>query len=238
MAFRTLNAESARAADNRQSGITQPGKFVGTLLVAEYVQKTTSSGISFSFKTTTGQEARWYSNLTYEDKSTHQPTDNEGGFQELDSLMACLRLRDLPDPVMGEIEKWDAASQSRQLVRAPLLAALMGKPIGALFRMEEYLSDSGEVKEKALFDTWFSPSDEKIASEVLDGDKCKEPKRLAARVDWIAANPVKRLKGGSASKVSPPGRREQPQPKKYNDIDDDIPFSPIGLENRVIIHCI
>jgi single-strand DNA-binding protein len=45
-----------------------------------------------------------------------------------------------------------------------------------------------------------------------------------------------RAPASSAPPSSP--RRKAPAPQVMNDIDDDIPFARIGLENRTIIHCI
>ena len=226
MSFRTLNAESARSANNNQSGLNAAGKYVGALVIAEYVQNQAkgSSGINYTFKSKDGQQARWYSNLTY--RKDGQQVDKESGWAELDSLMACFQLRELADPTMGNVEKYDKASGQNKTHTVPLLTQLMNKPIGALFRMEEYENDSGDVKEKPLFDTWFDPASEKVASEILDGQKCTEPKKLGIRMEFIAANPVKRLKGskGNGAVPTPPGRQQSSGVPAYIDDDDSIPF--------------
>ena len=49
--------------------------------------------------------------------------------------------------------------------------------------------------------------------------------------------------GGNArqerSEAAPPPRRQEPKPSSnFNDMDDDIPFAPLGLQYRFGLHCI
>lgn len=228
MTFRKLNADSARAADNRQSGISAAGKYLGKLVKAEFSENKTkgSQGINFGFVSANGEEANVHVNLKY--FKDGQVQDNEGGFQLLDSLMVCLRVKELDNPIPMKVEKWN--NGQKEQVDGFQFAQLLNKPVGVVFRMEEYYNDKGELKHRPLLVTWFDHDSEKVASEVLDKSEAKSLERTMA---WVAANPVKATKQKpSNANVPPPTTRERyeqaisgGQPSYLSDdLDDSIPF--------------
>lgn len=226
MTFRKLNADSARAADNRQGGIQSAGKYVGRLVKAEFSENRTkgSQGINFGFVSDSGEEANTHVNLKYFKDGREQ--DNEGGFQLLDALLVCLRIKELDNPIPMKVEKWN--NGQKEQVDGFQFAQLLNKPIGVVYRMEEYYNDKGELKHRPVLVTWFDAKDERVAAEILD--KAPEPKSLERTMAWVAANPVKATKQKpSSANVPPPTTRQKYEQELQrgsidDDLDDSIPF--------------
>lgn len=226
MTFRKLNAESARAADNRQSGIQSAGKYVGQLTKAEFSENRSkgSQGINFGFVSSSGEEANTHVNLKYFKDGREQ--DNEGGFQLLDALLVCLRIKELDNPIPMKVEKWN--NGQKEQVDGFQFTQLLNKPVGVVYRMEEYYNDKGELKHRPLLVTWFDAKDERVASEILD--KATEAKNLERTMAWVAANPVKATKQKTSSANVPPPTSQQKYDREMqnrsidDDLDDSIPF--------------
>jgi len=191
-----LDQGAARAADNKSAYIDREGKYIGTFVRAEYMDKqsTGSTGIGLTFKSGDGAEAQFYINLSYQ-----HGTRNDGGHSLLNAIMACLRLNDVAAPSQISFEKWDKDAGQRVKTQAPGFPELMNKPIGILIQMEiEKNSEKGDPR-PTLYAP-FEASSEKTASEVLDRERCREPVKLEKMLEAIIRKPIvdKRPKGGQS----------------------------------------
>ncbi|HJV53055.1 MAG TPA: hypothetical protein VJ652_16430 [Noviherbaspirillum sp.] len=218
-----LDAGAARAADSKSAYISEAGKYLGTFIRAEWMEKsaTGSTGLGLTFKSNDGAEAQFYINLSYQ-----HGTKNDGGHAMLNALMACLRLREIPDPTTITVEKWDKDAGQRVQSQVPGFPVLMGKPVGILVQMEiEKNSEKGEPR-PTLYAV-FEAATEKTATEVLDGEKCKQPERLAKMVELLVSKPlIDRRPRGSGNVPAPVSRGNAPEPRPAyaNELDDDVPF--------------
>jgi hypothetical protein len=225
MAFHKLDPESAKQNDNRQSGINKSAAYTGVLTKAEFSENKQkgSSGINFSFKTSSGQEANWHTNLNYFKDGETQ--DNDGGWQQLDALMVCLKVKELEDPQMLPMERWENGGKVQS--QGYQFAQLLNRKLGVAFRMEEYYNKDGELKERPTVFTFFEPSTNLVAGEILD--RVTDPKRLDAALEYLASNPVKKAKIKIHVEHAAPVRRTQEErferaAQPIDDIDDSIPF--------------
>lgn len=215
-----LDANAARAADNKSAFIDDAGKYIGAFTRAEYMEKqeTGSTGIGFTYKTREGAEAQFYLNLTYQ-----HGTKNEGGYALMNAIMACLQLRTVGAPQPMEVEKWDKDTSSRIKVSVPSFKELCGKPLGLLIQMEIEKNSITGAERPAIFAP-FSAESEKTASEILD-PRCTSPAKLEKMVQQVMKRPVldRRPKGtGQASQ----GVQQQsgPMADGPDSYDQDIPF--------------
>lgn len=214
-----LDANAARAADVKSTFINETGKYIGAFTRAEWMEKkeTGSTGIGFSFKSNAGLEAQIYVGLSY--KKDGRMEINEGGQKTLNAIMACLRLREVSDPVTTQVEKWDNVARAAVKVSVPCFPQLMNKPIGLLIQMEiEKNSEKGTPR--PIIYAPFSPEDNKTASEVLNQSSKSE--LVEKMLTTIMAKPlIDRRSGGTRSSASgepaPTGREDSFE-------DDLIPF--------------
>jgi hypothetical protein len=212
----TFNAESAKSADNINSGIRESGKYVGRFTRAEQLlsQKGTQ-GVGLSFKSSDGQTADYLDQYTINADGDALPS-----LKTINAIMACLGLRKAD---LGEIEfeKWDKESKSRQLFEGSGYPDLMGKEIGLLLQKEIYNDQQGEERERMNIAGVFQAGTELTASEILD--RKTKPEKLAKMVESLMARPVRdSRKGGVARPASGGGASSA-----GNAFDDDIPFAPI-----------
>lgn len=179
-----LDTNAARAADNKSAFIEEAGKYIGTFTRAEYMEKqaTGSTGIGFTFKTREGAEAQLYVNLSYQHGKR-----NEGGYQTVNALMACLSLRGVGDPQPVEVEKWDKDAGQRVKTTVPGFADLMNKNIGLLIQMEIEKNSEKGLPRPTIFAP-FSAESEKTASEILD--KTANPAKLEKMVQQVMNRPI------------------------------------------------
>lgn len=180
-----LDANAARAADNKSAFIDEAGKYIGAFNRAEYMEKadTGSTGIGFTFKSRDGAEAQFYLNLSYQHGKR-----NEGGHALLNALMACMQLRTVASPQPMEVEKWDKDAGQRVKVTVPSFAEFIGKPIGLLLQMEIEKNSTTGMERPVIFAP-FSAESEKTASEILD-QRCTSPAKLEKMVQQVAKKPV------------------------------------------------
>lgn len=216
----TLDTNAARAADNKSSFIDEAGKYIGTFTRAEYLEKkeTGSTGIGLTFKSREGAEAQFYINLTYQ-----HGTRNEGGFQLINALMACMSLRSVGAPSQVAVEKWNSDTKQREKVSVPGFPELMGKPIGLLIQMEIEKNSRTGLPRPTIYAP-FSAESEKTASEILD--KVAVPAKLEKMVQALIARPL--IDRRPASSRNAPQQSQQGAPGPDADpFDDDIPFLPL-----------
>ncbi|MGS0941597.1 hypothetical protein ACVA51_13695 [Pseudomonas luteola] len=180
-----LDTNAARAADNKSAFIDEAGKYIGAFTRAEYMEKkeTGSTGIGLTYKTREGAEGQFYVNLTYQ-----HGTRNEGGYQLINALMACMQLRNVGNPQPIIVEKWDKDAGQRVKATVQGFPEMMGKPVGLLIQMEiEKTSTSGQPRPTIYAP--FSAESEKTSSEVLDAN-CREPAKLEKMVQQVMKKPV------------------------------------------------
>lgn len=215
-----LDKNAASAADNKSAFIDEAGKFVGTFTRAEYMEKqaTGSTGIGFTFKASTGAEAQFYVNLSYQHGKR-----NEGGYQLVNALMACMSLRNVGDPQPIEVEKWDKDAGQRVKATVPGFTDLMGKEVGLLIQMEIEKNSEKGLPRPTIFAP-FSAESEKTASEILDPKKPAAAK-LEKMVQQVMNRPiVDRRPAGNRSASNGDDYAAYADTAGADPFDDSIPF--------------
>lgn len=215
-----LDQNAARAADNKSSFIDEAGKYIGVFTRAEYMEKkeTGSIGIGFTFRSREGAEGQFYVNLSYQ-----HGTRNDGGYQLLNALMACMSLRNVGNPQPIEIEKWDNEAKQRVKATVSGFPELMNTEVGLLIQMEiEKKSEKG-IPRPTIFAP-FSAESEKTASEILDPKKPAAAK-LEKMVQQVMNKPlVDRRPAGSRNAPSGDDYAAYADTAGGAPFDDDIPF--------------
>jgi hypothetical protein len=216
MSMLELNAEKARAADNRQLAITETGKYIGTITRAEkLVSQQGTKGLGLSFKTDDGSTAN-YLDTWYEKKEGEELY----GAKTVSALMACLRTRKAEEGQI-ECEKWD--NESRQMVkeRVPGYPAMMGQRIGFLLQESLETDQNGKDQKRIGIYGVFQADTELTASEVLDGKTT--PEKLPKMLQALMANPVR---DNRKNKGTRPASTPHPMmgSSGFGGFDEDIGF--------------
>jgi len=211
----TLDTEAAKQANTGGKRITESGAYAGTLKAAFYEknEKGTES-VHLMFEADNGQEIGPLAIYTHSADGT--PLQ---GYNAFNALLTCLRIKAV-DTKMGNVELYDFDSQKVVTKRKELYSALSGKPAGLLLRQEEYKKQNGDVGTKMTLAGSYEPSSRLMAGEILA--KKTDPVDLDKAVTWLAANPIKHLRGGSRGSA-PSGGYSSPAPA-VDFADDDIPF--------------
>lgn len=210
-----LNTEKARAADNRQTAITETGKYLGTITRAEkLISSTGTHGLGLSFKTDDGSTANYLDTWHTKDNG-----DELYGIKTVNALMACLKMRKAEEgPV--QCDKWDKDAGAMVRVTVPGYPAMMGQRIGLL--LQESLETDQNNKDQRRIGIYgvFQAATELTASEVLDGKTT--PEKLPKMLQALMANPVRDNRKNKGT----PARTAQPaQSSGFAGMDDDtIPF--------------
>lgn len=215
-----LNTTAAIAADQKSGQINESGKYVGKFTRAEWQtnQKTGSTGIGWTFKANSGAQATIYTNIGYVKNGKNE--SNEGGMKVLNAIMACMRLREVQDPVNTQVEKWDSDQGALVKVTVPCFQSLMNKPIGLLFQMEIEKNSEKGTPRPTIYGV-FEAQTEKTASEVLAGDKCQAPELLAKMEAVVLAKPVIDRRRNTPVQHSAPSTNGG---EVFDEFEDDIPF--------------
>lgn len=205
----TLNADQARAADNRSTIINETGKYIGTITRAEKITaKTGTEGIDFSFKSEDGRNCRF---ALYTKKADGALVKSGHGL--VMAMMTCLQVKTI-DARLAKIKKWDKAANKEVDQDAQCFLDLMGKPIGVLFEVEEYEKSDGGIGKKPVLAGVFQASTELTASEILDR------KTTPAQLEKIVAT----LRDRPMSQARPKQSAHADQGHAGADYDDEIPF--------------
>jgi len=211
-----LDAQAAKQADQTGKFIKETGKYKGRFIKAEALQASTGTkGIAFTFES----EEKQTCNITiYTMKENGEKLYD---YQKLMAIMACMKLRNVSDPVMGMATKYDFEAKKDIQYQAPLLMDLMNKPIGLLLQSCEYEKTkdripTGEYGWKLEIHAAFEAGSELTASEILAGKT--KPELLAGMVAHLSDRPLKN-KGTTSSRSAPVSNAGQ-----SSDMDDDIPF--------------
>lgn len=208
-----LNADKARAADNRQTAITETGKYIGVITRAEkLVSQQGTKGLGLSFKSNDGNTAN-YLDVWF----AKENGDELFGIKTVNALMACLKMRKCEEGQI-ECEKWDKGAGAMTKVRAAGYPEMMGKPIGLLLQESIETDQQGKDQRRIGIYGVFQANTELTASEVLDGKTT--PEKLPKMLQALMANPVR-----DNRKVRGTPTHSAPQPSGFAGMDDDlIPF--------------
>ncbi len=214
-----LDTNAAKQADQTGKFIKDTGKYIGRFIKAEALTADTGTkGISFTFESNEKQTANF---SIYTIKANG---DKLYDFQKLMAIMACMKLRNVSDPVMGAATKYDFTLKQEVKYQAPLLLDLMNKPIGILLQSCEYEKQknrvpTGEYGWKIELQGAFQADTELTASEILNGKT--KPELLANMVAHLADRPLKKNTGSTQQDY-----QNQPSSGGGASDFDDIPFAP------------
>ena len=211
----SLNTEAAKQAEG--SRITETGKYVGQIIVAEAVISTKGTeGVEFSFKSDSGQSA------DYMTLWTHTKDGAElYGFKVLNAMMTCAQLRTITPKTATLRKRGDSGPVD---VQSTIFDEFTGKPIGLLLQREPYTKNDGGAGSRMVIQTPFCPTTERTASEILD----KKPKgeTLAKLVASLRDRPMqKNANAGAPPRNSGAGAGMAVPGAGFE--DDDIPFAPM-----------
>ncbi len=209
-----LDTESAKKADSEGGRISQTGKYVGTILRAEFVQsKGGTHGIEVVFTTEDKLEA---TSTFWTFKADGTPIF---GRDKVNALMACASVKTLT-PTETTIEKYSFEAGGKILQPATVAPELEGKPIGLLIQMEEYLNNNGEVKTRANIVSAFNPANNLMAKEILE--RKTTPEALEKAYARLMKNGDKKLQGQAPAQGG--GYGSAAPVAQAADLDDDLPF--------------
>lgn len=211
----SLDAEQARAAgvSNR---ITESGKYVGKFTRAEaVVSRQNTEGVEFTFESNDGQTADFLTCWTFNEQG-----DQLYGLKVLNAVMTCLRVKQLaPRPMT--FQRHDGARQGDGF------PDLMGKPIGLLLQREEYEKSDGSVAYKFNIALPFEASSGLTAGEILS--KATTPTGADKALAALRDKPLRGRRTATTEYAGSghPVARSAASGGLAN-IDDDIPFAPLG----------
>jgi hypothetical protein len=211
----TLDANKARAADNRQTTITETGKYIGTLTrVEKLTSQQGTSGIGLSFKSDDGSTANYLDIWVRKNNG-----DELYGIKTINALLACLKMRSAEEGQV-EFDKWDREAGAMIRAKAPGYPAMMGKRIGLLLQKSIETDQNGKDQDRIGIYSVFQADTELTASEVLDGKTT--PDKLPKMLQALMANPVR---DNRKNKVSRPHGDPIREPSGFAGMDDpEIPF--------------
>lgn len=182
-----LDTESAKKADSEGGRISKTGKYVGTIVRAEFVQsKGGTYGIEVAFTTEDKLEA---TSTFWTFKADGTPIF---GRDKVNALMACASVKTLT-PTETTIEKYNFEAGSKILQPATVAPELENKPIGLLIQMEEYLKNDGTIGKKPVIVSAFNPANNLMAKEILE--RKTTPEALENAYARLMKNGDKKLQG-------------------------------------------
>jgi hypothetical protein len=139
------------------------------------------------------------------------------GNKQLQAQMAVLKLRGI-QPQQATIEEYDFDSRQVVKVQAEIYPELMGKPVGIVFQMEEYLNGSGDVKMSPNFFAPYNADTSQLAVEILDQSPAKKLEKILQTLQDKKLPPQTRPPASAAPGNGYQAASQQPA------FDDDIPF--------------
>lgn len=210
-----LDTQAARHADTAGATIKELGKYVGEFIQAQdIVTKKGGRGISFTFKSTSGQKANLAIYTTSADGERYQ------GYDTLMAIMTCMQLRGIK-PAPGKVTKWDYEAK-KEVQEDGTLFTDLHKPIGVLLETEDYEKQDGSIGTRMVLKNVFQPGTELTASEILD--KKTQPAALARMVEGLRHRPLKGARPAAARDDAGGPPAGHPASSGFDNMDDDIPF--------------
>lgn len=211
----TLDANQARAADQRSSIITETGKYLGTFPRAEAITASSGTeGIDFSFKANDGRTCRFALYTRKQDGTVIKI-----GTGLVMAMLTCLQVRQM-DAKPAKVRKWDMDANAEIDATVPCFTEIMNKPIGLLLEAEEYERNAGGIGKRMVLAGVFQAGTELTASEILD--RKTTPAQLAKIVATLRDRPLNKGRSSSA-----PARAASGGDMGHAGMDipdDDIPF--------------
>lgn len=215
----SLDAQQARAGDQRGGYISEIGAYTGKFTRAEEVVATSGTkGVSFTFQADDGQKCD-VSLYTVKSDGTQLL-----GYSVIMALMACLNLRDIK-PQNGRVKKYDRDAQREEVVEAVLFPELMNKPIGVFLETEEFEKKDGSVGTSMKIAGFYQAGTHFTATEILD--RATKAERFEKMLAGLRHRPLRRPRStGTAPYASSghPARQAASGGSGVADMDDDIPF--------------
>lgn len=209
-----LDTESAKKADSEGGRISQTGKYVGTIVRAEFVQsKGGTHGIEVAFTTEDKLEA---TSTFWTFKADGTPIF---GRDKVNALMACASVKTLT-PTETTIEKYSFQAGGKILQPATVAPELENKPIGLLIQMEEYQKSDGTIGNKPVIVSAFNPANNLMAKEILE--RKTTPEALEKAYARLMKNGDKKLQGQAPAQSG--GYGSTAPVAQAADMDDDLPF--------------
>lgn len=210
-----LDTQAARHADTAGATIKELGKYVGEFIQAQdIVTKKGGRGISFTFKSTSGQRATLAIYTQSADGERYQ------GYDTLMAIMTCMQLRGIK-PAHGKVTKWDYEAK-KEVQEDGTLFPDLHKPIGVLLETEDYQKQDGSIGTSMVLKNVFQPGTELTASEILD--KKTQPAALARMVEGLRHRPLKGARPAAARDDAGGPPAGHPASSEFDNMDDDIPF--------------
>ncbi|WP_440110253.1 hypothetical protein [Acidovorax sp. BL-A-41-H1] len=212
-----LDTQAARHADTAGATIKELGKYVGEFIQAQdIVTKKGGRGVSFIFKSASGQKANLAIYTTSADGERYQ------GYDTLMAIMTCMQLRGIK-PAPGKVTRYDYEAK-KEVQEDGTLFPDLHKPIGVLLETEDYEKQDGSVGTRMVLKNVFQANTELTASEILD--KKTQPVALAKMVDGLRHRPLKGARPAAprneGSAGGPPAGH--PASSGFDSMADDIPW--------------
>lgn len=208
-----LDTQAAKEANTGGKRITETGKYLGTITAAFYEQNQRGTeSVNIMFTSDNGQEVGPL-NLY-----THNGSGEElAGYKMLNALMTCAKVKAL-NWKTGPLELYDFDEQRVVTKQKECAVELSGKKIGLVLQQEEYEKSAGGIGERMVISAPFEHATELMAAEILSGQK--QPSALGNFMQFIAKNPVRKLRKSGQQQSQPASQ----QTGDYDKFDDDIPF--------------
>jgi len=204
-----LDTKAAMDSNNGGKRIKDPGVYTGKIVCAWYEANANGTEIvQIVFKSDSGQEAGPLALYTH--KSNGEVLS---GYNTLNAILTCTKLRGITTKPK-EVELYDFDTKSTIHKMKDVYVELTDKPIGFVFRAEEYETRNRDIKERLVIVAPFCPKTKLMADEILK--KELSPKSLDRITAWVEKEPIKRFKNRPVDAYQ--ALANDPLP------DDEIPF--------------
>lgn len=208
-----LDPKAAKESNVGNKRLSESGAHPGVIKAAWYEKndKGTES-VHIQFAADDGREANQL--VLY----THNGDGKAlSSFNTFNAILACARIKQVTAQRQTvELYDFDAGGMVKR--DKECYVALHGKPIGLFLQLEERKNRSDEIKESLSIVGAFEAKTKLVAAEILNSqtDAAQFPKI----VDWLAKNPVRKLRGGSGGQAP----RGSARPAGQDFDDSEIPF--------------
>lgn len=174
-----LDPNAAREGSDRASNrINATGAYTGKIIQA-YVHKgneTQSEGLKIDFESDEGQTVSGLY-ICYKNK---EGQDNKIGINQINALMACLKLRQV-NQAQGTISTWDYDQNKEVSKPAIVFTEFIGQPVG-LFLQKELSTYDGTDREKMVFFAPFNAETRQTSIEILDNKPAETIQKMIEQV--------------------------------------------------------
>jgi len=209
----SFDQNAAREADQINTGITEPGKYVVTITRAEkLLSDKGTQGLGLSVKADNGQTADYLDLYTINNAGESLPS-----YKTVQAIMGCLQLREAKEGKIKAV-KYNKDSKQREEVVVDGYPDMVGKKIGLLLQKELATnSKNGNDTERLIVFGVFQADTELTVSEILA--RKTKPETLPKMLEALMARPVR----DSRKNKPAPQQNGYSQPTG-GDIGDDLPW--------------